>query len=46
MKNIVLVDVADMDIVTAYRKYYTEVKKLQLQAKGLWKFSIREDWTE
>jgi hypothetical protein len=39
-------DVADMDIVTAYRKYYTEVKKPQLQAKGMWKFTNRKDWTE
>ena len=38
-------DVADMDIVSAYRKYYTEVKKPQLQAKGMWKFTKREDWT-
>jgi hypothetical protein len=38
-------DVADLDIVTAYRKYYKEVKKTQLQAKGLWKFTSREDWT-
>jgi hypothetical protein len=39
-------DVADLDIVTAYRKYYTEVKKPQLQAKNLWKFTHRADWTE
>ena len=39
-------DVADLDIVTAYRKYYTEVKKPQLAAKNLWKFTNREDWTE
>ena len=39
-------DVSDMDIVTAYRKYYVEVKKPQLTAKGLWKFTNREDWTE
>lgn len=38
-------NVVDLDIVTAYRKYYTEVKKPQLQAKGLWKFTNREDWT-
>ena len=38
-------EVADIDIVTAYRKYYTEIKKPQLQAKGLWKFTSREDWT-
>lgn len=38
-------DVSDMDIVAAYRKYYTEIKKPQLQAKGLWKFTNREDWT-
>lgn len=41
-----VLDVADMDIVTAYRKYYTEVKKPQLQAKGMWKFTNRKDWTE
>lgn len=34
-----------LDIVTAYRKYYKEIKKPQLQAKGLWKFTSREDWT-
>ena len=39
-------DVSNMDIVTAYRKYYTEVKKPQLAAKNLWKFTEREDWTE
>lgn len=38
-------DVVDIDIVTAYRHYYTEVKKPQLQAKNLWKFTRREDWT-
>ena len=38
-------DVAGLDIVTAYRRYYTEVKKPQLQAKNLWKFTSREDWT-
>lgn len=38
-------DVANLDIVTAYRKYYTEVKKTQLAAKNLWKFTNREDWT-
>ena len=37
-------DVTDMDIVTAYRKYYTEVKKLALQDKNLWRFTGREDW--
>jgi hypothetical protein len=37
--------VGDLDIVTAYRKYYKEVKKPQLQAKGLWNFTSREDWT-
>lgn len=37
-------DVTDMDIVTAYRKYYTEVKKLSLQDKNLWRFTGREDW--
>lgn len=39
-------DVADLDIVTAYRKYCTEVKKPQLSAKNMWKFTKREDWTE
>jgi hypothetical protein len=39
-------DVSGLDIVTAYRKYYTEVKKPQLQAKNLWKFTHRADWTE
>ena len=39
-------DVSDMDIVTAYRKYYAEVKKPQLTSKGLWNFTGREDWTE
>jgi hypothetical protein len=39
-------DVADMDIVTAYRKYYTEVKKPTLTEKKMWKFTKREDWTE
>ena len=34
-----------LDIVTAYRRYYKEIKKPQLQAKGLWKFTRREDWT-
>lgn len=39
-------DVSDMDIGAAYRKYYTEIKKPQLQAKGLWQFTAREDWTK
>lgn len=39
-------DVSGLDIVSAYRKYYTEVKKLALQAKGLWQFTYRKDWTE
>lgn len=39
-------DVSGMDIVSAYRKYYTEVKKPQLVEKGLWHFTNREDWTE
>lgn len=39
-------DVADLDIVTAYKKYYTEVKKPTLQSKGLWNFTNRKDWTE
>lgn len=38
-------DVAELDIVAAYRMYYTEVKKPQLIAKNLWKFTGREDWT-
>lgn len=38
-------DIADLDIVTAYKKYYTEVKKPALKAKGLWNFSGRVDWT-
>ena len=37
--------VRGMDIVSAYRKYYTEVKKPQLTAKNLWKFTNRKDWT-
>ena len=39
-------DVADMDIVSAYRKYYTEVKKPALLEKNMWKFTKREDWTK
>lgn len=38
-------DVRDLDVVTAYRKYYTEVKKPQLIEKNLWIFTEREDWT-
>ena len=38
-------DVSDLDIVVAYRMYYAEVKKPQLIAKDLWKFTNREDWT-
>ena len=38
-------DVSGLDTVTAYRQYYTQVKKPDLMAKGLWKFSGREDWT-
>lgn len=38
-------DVSGMDIVSAYRKYYRDVKKPTLLAKGLWKFTGREDWT-
>ena len=38
-------DVSGLDIVTAYLKYYTEVKKPQLQAKGLWHFTKIKDWT-
>lgn len=39
-------DVSTLDIVSAYRKYYIEVKKPQLQSKGLWHFTNRKDWTE
>lgn len=39
-------DVAGMDIVSAYRKYYTEVKKPALLEKNMWKFTNREDWTK
>ena len=39
-------DVYGMDIVTAYRKYYTEVKKPHLAEKNLWNFTYRKDWTE
>jgi hypothetical protein len=39
-------DVSQLDIVSAYRMYYTEVKKPQLIAKNLWKFTQREDWTK
>jgi hypothetical protein len=39
-------DVSGLDIVSAYRKYYTEVKKPALQSKGLWNFTNRKDWTE
>ena len=39
-------DVSDMDIVSAYRKYYTEVKKPLLTKNKMWKFTNREDWTE
>lgn len=38
-------DVADLDIVTAYRKYYTEIKKPQLMEKNRWNFTKRKDWT-
>lgn len=38
-------DVSGLDIVSAYRKYYLEVKKPALQAKGLWHFTSRKDWT-
>lgn len=34
-----------LDVVTAYKQYYTELKKPQLQNKNLWKFTKREDWT-
>lgn len=39
-------DVSGMDIVSAYRKYYTQIKKPQLVEKGLWHFTEREDWTK
>lgn len=39
-------DVSGLDIVSAYKKYYTEVKKPALQAKGMWHFTNRKDWTE
>ena len=39
-------DVSGLDIVSAYRKYYLEVKKPQLSAKKMWKFTNRKDWTE
>ena len=39
-------DVSGLDIVSAYRKYYTKVKKPQLSAKNMWKFTNRKDWTE
>ena len=35
-----------LDVVEAYRKYYTTVKKPALLGKGLWKFTLREDWTD
>ena len=38
-------DVKDLDIVSAYKKYYVEVKKPQLEAKKLWKFTNQKDWT-
>jgi hypothetical protein len=38
-------DVAGLDIVSAYRKYYLEVKKPQLIEKNMWNFTNREDWT-
>lgn len=34
-----------LDVVEAYRKYYTEVKKPTLIGKGLWTFTKSEDWT-
>ena len=39
------IDVSGLHIVEAYRKYYIEVKKPQLVAKNLWKFTNSEDWT-
>lgn len=39
-------DVSGLDIVSAYRKYYIEVKKPQLSVKNMWKFTNRKDWTE
>lgn len=38
-------DVAATDIVTAYRQYYTEIKKPHLAEKNLWNFTYRKDWT-
>lgn len=38
-------DVEKLDIVSAYRRYYTEVKKPQLLEKNLWHFTKQEDWT-
>ena len=38
-------DVSNLDIVTAYRRYYLDVKKPDLMAKGMWKFTGREDWS-
>lgn len=39
-------DVEKLDVVSAYRKYYTEVKKPALTEKNMWKFTKREDWTK
>jgi hypothetical protein len=39
-------DTEKLDIVTAYRRYYTEVKKPQLLEKNLWHFTKQEDWTK
>lgn len=39
-------DVEKLDIVSAYRKYYTEVKKPALLEKNMWNFTNRNDWTK
>lgn len=38
-------DVGGLDIVESYRRYYVEVKKPALVAKGKWRFKNSEDWT-
>lgn len=38
-------DTSGMSVVDAYRQYYIK-KKQTLQAKGLWKFTNRKDWTD
>lgn len=37
-------DVADIDIVSAYCKYYMDVKRPILKSKNLWKFTNRLEW--